>query len=250
MPEKKKGKIKTAPENSDAPASLQQAVIRVFWHRRWGRFLLVLGQVGAAAIGVWSALPTKFQEKVLGIHKTHPEQAAASERHPPPSPADFVGIKIAQQATGWTDCTDKLAGLRDLFRRDHEGVQSLRRYVTFVNNTGADLTVTGVGVALDAGDEHRYSAGTPEPAPVPVVTRIVIDIPPHLTPAPDYVPFGFPSEHNQSLATPQFLSAGTAFRYTVRLRHYVENAPKAVMLRLSLKTSRGTAYSRRIYLQQ
>ena len=276
MPPKKKGKTKSAQVNSDEPANLQQAVIRVFWQRRWGRFLLVLAAIGAAAIGVWSALPTKFQEGVLGIHESQPGRPVASDNHPPTlSPSDFVGVRIAQEKTGWTDCTDKLGELRNLFGRADEEAQSSRRFyvydylkraeiffwlpfaeeeptfdVTFVNNTGADLTVTGVGLALDAGEEHRYSAGTPEPAPVPVVTRVVIDIPPHITPAPGYKPFGFPSEHNQPLATPQFLSAGTAFRYTVRLRHYLENVPTAVMLRLALKTSRGTAYSERIYLQK
>ena len=102
MPAKKKGKTKSAQVNSDEPASLQQAVIRVFWQRRWGRFLLVLAAIGAAAIGVWSALPTKFQEGVLGVHESQPGRPMASDNHQPTlSPSDFVGVRIAQEKTGW-----------------------------------------------------------------------------------------------------------------------------------------------------
>jgi hypothetical protein len=242
---------------------------------RWMRRLLVLAAIGIAAVGVWFVLSIRFREEVLGGHKTRVNQPLVSDnRYLPLSPSDFVGIKIAQERSGWEDVSDKLPQLRELFRRNDEETGMARRLyvydylnsaelcfslgfaqeeptfdITFVNNTGGDLTITGVGVALDSGVEHRYSAGEPEPAPVPVVTRVVIDIPSHRTGAPDYHSFGFPSEHNQALETPQFLRPGTAFRYTVRLRNYLANLPTAVILRLSLKTSRGIAYSKRIYVQ-
>jgi TIR domain len=267
--------ISSASPDSYASNRGQTSWNQSFQAERWSRMLLVLVSIGVTAVGAWFVLTIGFREKGFGDHGTQfSERLVSDNPYLPLSPSDFAGIKIAQEHSGWEDCSDRLSELRNLFERDDEEATRSRRFyvydklksaelffwlpfseeeptfdVTFVNNTGADLTITGAGVALDSGDEHRYSAGEPEPAPVPVVTRVVIDIPPHMKPAPEYSPFGFPSEHNQPLDTPQFLSPGSAFRYTVRLRHYVENLPTAVMLRLSLKTSRGTAYSKRIYLQ-
>jgi len=99
---------------------------------------------------------------------------------------------------------------------------------------------------LDSGQEQTYTAGEPAPAPIPIAARLVVDIPLHLN---EHSPSGFPAEHNQPLDTPQFLTPGTAFRYTIRLNNYVKNLPEAVIMRLTLTTSRGTVYSKPIYMQ-
>ena len=202
------------------------------------------------------------------------DSRASAAQYTPPAARDFAGLKIAQQKTTWENHSAEIPELLALFDSKEDGALMARRYyvqeclknaelffwcpfakmvneeptfdVTFVNNTGADLTITEAGVALDFGQEQTYTAGEPAPAPIPIVARLVVDIPLHLK---EHSPAGFPAEHNQPFDTPQFLTPGTAFRYTIRLNNYVKNLPEAVIMRLTLTTSRGTAYSKRIYMQ-
>ena len=106
---------------------------------RWMRMLLVLAAIGIAAVGVWSVLPIRFREEVLGGHKTQINQPlVSSNRYLPLSPSDFVGIKIAQ-GSGWQDDSDKLPELRKLFRRDDEEAGMARRLYVYDYLISAEL---------------------------------------------------------------------------------------------------------------
>jgi hypothetical protein len=233
--------------------------------------LLAAGAGIAAIVALFSkhtVQQTADPASALTVHGS-----ASTAQYLPPSPHDFVGIRIAQQDSKWKDRSDELPQLLALFDGGDDETMQRRYYVyaclkaaelffnlpfaqedptfdvTFVNNTGADLTVTAVGAALDVGKLNDYSGGTPEPAPIPVVARLVLDIPRHVTEEWPHEPLGFPAEHNQPLDTPQFLTPGTAFRYTIRLSQYVQHVPQAVIMRLTVTTSRGIAYSKRIYME-
>jgi len=243
--------------------------------RWWVETIIKLLAAGAGIVAILSLFSKHAsQQKSNSPPTSAVDSLTSAAQYAPPAARDFVGLKIAQTKTTWENHSAEIPRLLALFDSDEDGAQMQRRYyvheclktaelffwcpfakmvneeptfdVTFVNNTGADLTITGAGVALDSGQEQTYTAGEPAPAPIPIVANLVVDIPLHLK---EHSPSGFPAEHNQPLDTPQFLTPGTAFRYTIRLNNYVRNLPEAVIMRLTLTTSRGTVHSKRIYMQ-